>query len=290
MHLLLNNTGGVPARPFPVPESNRSGSPVSTFSLLLAGKLAGSSKGESEIENRHAHGDSDSGKEHSDPEALAADRTTVSSNPDQPQGSDSAKQVTDDGAPTLTAGEATLAGELGSHGGLAGLLFTAEAVGMGNGTTSGFAITDGVPADFSTRLAGDIAAGFSNRNGIQTLVLKLDSDHLGQVDVRMQAKDDHLTVRLLAADRESEAALRGNIKELSEAIQKRTGRFQHVEVRVELKGGEDPGREPREKDPEHSSGHNFQEGNSGDPDTRRDPENQNTREAETGPADGAQEG
>jgi flagellar hook-length control protein FliK len=169
-------------------------------------------------------------------------------------------------------------------------LFTAEATGMENGSTPGLAMTDGVSADFRARLAGDIAAGFSNRNGIQTLVLKLDSDNLGQVDVRMQAKADHLSVRLLAADRESEAALRGNIKELSEAIQKRTGRFQHVEVRVELKGGEDLGQESRDEDPDHSSGRNQQGEKSEDPEYRRDQENHNAAEVETGPADGAQEG
>lgn len=283
MHLLLNNAGGIPANQFPANETNRGGSSVSTFSLLLAGKLAGPVKGDSDLEHGAERGQSSHEKGDSDSEALVTDRPDTINNPDPASGSRSGEQVSGGGMPSMT-------GESGSLGSLASLLFNTEATAMGIGAATDNVITDGVPVDFRSRLAGDIAAGFSNRNGIQTLVLKLDSDHLGQVDVRLQAKDDHLSVRLLAANRESEAALRGNIKELSEAIQKRTGRFQHVEVRVELKSGEDPGREPRDEDPEHSSGHHSHEQNNGDPDTQRDPEYQNATEFETGPDNRAQGG
>ena len=288
MHLLLDNAGGVSTRPFPANESNRGGASGSAFSQLLAGKLIGSSNDEYEIGNRTGQGDSASEKADSDSEVPAKDR--ADNNPDPTQTTGSGKQVSDDGIPPMTAGDGIIAGELVGQGGLAGLLFTTQTTGMGNITTPGFGMSEGIPADFRSRLAGDIAAGFSNRNGVQTLVLKLDSDHLGQVDVRMQAKDDHLSVRILAADRESEAALRGNIKELSEAILKRTGRFQHVEVRVELKGGEDQGRQAGEEDPEHNSGRNDHGGKSGDPETKRDPANQDAEEVETGPDNRAQGG
>ncbi len=288
MHLLLNSAGGIPASQFPAPETPRGGSAVSTFSLLLAGKLAGPVKGEAEIERSPAQSDSQETTSDSDTEALDTDRSTATSKPEQDLRS--ANQVSDSGTPATHPGTGDLAGEAGPLSGLTGLLFTAETTGVGNGTNQGIAFPDGVPADFRARLAGDIAAGFSNRNGVQTLVLKLDSDHLGQVDVRLQAKGDHLSVRLLAADREAEAALRGNIKELSESIQKRTGRFQHVEVKVELKGGEDLGRETREEDPDHSSGRHAHHGNSGDPDTPGDTENQNAAEVATGPENREQGG
>ena len=282
MHLLLNSEGGIPASQFPAQELHRGGAAVSTFSLLLAGKLAGPAKGESEIEHSPDKADSPEARADSDPEALVKDRSTATGKTEQAQGNNSAQQVSDDGTLSSSYGDGALAGGFGSLGGLAGLLFTAETTGVGNGSAHGFAIQDGVPADFRARLAGDIAAGFSSRNGVQTLVLKLDSDHLGQVDIRLQAKADHLSVRLLAADREAESALRGNIKELSEAIQKRTGRFQHVEVKVELKGGEDLGHEAREKDPDHSSGRHAHNGSSGDSDTPGDTENQNAAEVATG--------
>ncbi len=282
MHLLLNSEGGIPAGQFPAHEPPRGGTAVSTFSLLLAGKLAGPAKGESEIEHSPDKDDSADAKANSDPEALVRSRSTTNSKPEQAQSSNSAQQVSDDGTLGSSYGDGALAGGFGPLAGLAGLLFTAETTGVGTGTTQGFAIHGGVPADFRARLAGDIAAGFSSRNGVQTLVLKLDSDHLGQVDVRLQAKADHLSVRLLASDREAESALRGNIKELSEAIQKRTGRFQHVEVKVELKSGEDLGQETSEEDPDHSSGRHAHNENRDDPGTPGDTENPNAAEVATG--------
>ncbi|MCK9997088.1 MAG: flagellar hook-length control protein FliK [Candidatus Krumholzibacteria bacterium] len=256
---------------------------MSTFSLLLAGKLAVPGEAESEVPKGSAQSGSPGKVNDTEPENSITGRSEVQGNHDHDQGSSSGKPVQDGGTPPIADGEGTLAGSLGSLGLLTGLLQGADPMGITNGTAPHFDMTEGLPADFRARLAGDIAAGFSNRNGIQNLVLKLDSDHLGQVDVRLQAKGDHLSVRLMAADRESEAALRGNIKELSEAIQKRTGRFQHIEVRVDLKDNQETGKEPAEEEGSHSSKRDSQEDNREDSGPRGEPENPNTAEFEPEP-------
>ncbi len=220
----------------------------------------------------------------------ASDRSEINGNHDQAQGSSSGKQVQDDGIPPGPDADVPLPGGFGSLGVLTGLLQSTDPTGMGNGAIPDSGLSDGFPTDFRARLAGDIAAGFSNRNGIQTLVLKLDSEHLGQVDVKLQAKADHLTVRLLAANRDSEAALRGNIKELSEAIQKRTGRFQQVEVRVELKGNEETGQKSAEGDPGHSPDRDSGENGRESQDSGREQDNPNTEKLETEPGNWAEGG
>ncbi len=290
MHLLLNSKAGLSVGQFPSQVSNRGGSPVSTFSLLLAGQLAGTEKDQAVFEHGSDQNDSLGQKGDSELEASVPGRSEVNGNQDQAQDSSSHKQVQDSGVPSTSDGEGTLAGGLESLGVLTGLFQTPGPTGMAAGSIPDFGMANGLPAEFQARLAGDIAAGFSNRNGIQTLVLKLDSDHLGQVDVRLQAKGDHLSVRLLAANRESEAALRGNIKELSEAIQKRTGRFQQVEVRVDLKSSEESGQEPTDEEPGHSSKRDSRGDNSEGSDTRREADNQKPTEFEMAPDDRVQGG
>jgi|GEM_PF-5120834 len=86
-----------------------------------------------------------------------------------------------------------------------------------------------------TGLANQIAARYESHGGVQTVTLRLDPAHLGKVEVTMQAKGDHLSVRLTAGNKEAETALRNNLKELSEAIQNRTGRFSQVDIRVDVK-------------------------------------------------------
>jgi flagellar hook-length control protein FliK len=128
--------------------------------------------------------------------------------------------------------------------------------------------TEGIPVEIRSQLAGDIAARFSDTNGTQTLTMKLEPGNLGQVEARLEARGNHLTVRFAAADRETEAALKGSVKDLSEAIQEKTGRFQTVEVRVDLKMANDQGKEPgtdaRQSNKGEQEGKPRQEPESGD--------------------------
>lgn len=120
---------------------------------------------------------------------------------------------------------------------------------------------DGLPAQLKTRLAADIAAQLTNRGGRQTLTMKLNPEHLGKLDIQFQAKDNHLSVRLVAANPEAETALKENLKELTETIQKQSGRFQQVEVRVDVKTSEDPTDRARDEKPGQSP-HDENQGSS----------------------------
>ena len=142
-----------------------------------------------------------------------------------------------------------------------------------------------VPVTVGSRLGTEIAAQFSDRNGTQTLTMKLDPENLGQVEVRLQAKGDHLSVRLTAGSREAEAALKGSLKELTEALHQRTGRYHQVEIQVDLKPDRDPARGPLAQDAAHPEERHPQEqppkdrrrrdqGGQEAPDTASDPRTQ----------------
>lgn len=151
-----------------------------------------------------------------------------------------------------------------------------------------------VPVEVRARLAADIAAGFTERGGVQTLSLKLEPGHLGKVEVRLQATGDHLSVKITAASKESEAALRENIRDLGDAIQEKTGRFQTVDVRVNLKSEGDSGRrdaadETSGQSGEKSSGEDA-EPNEQDQENRDRKDDSGFMNAETEPVGRAQEG
>jgi flagellar hook-length control protein FliK len=186
------------------------------------------------------------------------------------QGTYSATEESGDGKeqPALTAGQAGATEGEGGSGTLAGTgLAESLAVWSGldfgdlsqvNADPAGRMIPgpvwqNGLPVELKTRLAADIAAHFTNRGGRQTLTIKLDPEHLGKLDIQLQAKEGHLSVRLLAANPESETALKENLRELAESIQKQSGRFQQVEVRVELKPNGESADRSRDEKPDQSS-------------------------------------
>ena len=145
---------------------------------------------------------------------------------------------------------------------LPGFLATVGPLGNLNFGGPNVAGLDIVPADVRARLAGDIAANFTVRQGTQTLTLQLNPDHLGKVDVRLQAQGDRLSVRLVAANREAEAALRENIKDLTDSIRDKTGKYQQVDVRVELKSQNDQGSGNLGRDKPQDGSRDQEHGNS----------------------------
>lgn len=158
------------------------------------------------------------------------------------------------------------------------LVTTADQAGT-VATLPGSSGTAEMPVTIQSRLAGAIAARFSDQNGVQNLSLKIDPGNLGRVEVHLQAKGDHLSVQITAGNREAETALRENLRDLTDAIQEKTGRFQNVEVKVDLKSGDRPdqqdadkdGRQPGDKEqPGH--GQEFQD----NPDTEQGSSGENT--------------
>jgi flagellar hook-length control protein FliK len=121
-----------------------------------------------------------------------------------------------------------------------------------------------------SRLAGEIAARFSDQNGVQNLSLKLNPDHLGKVEVTLIAKGGQLSVQITAGNRDAEAALRENLRDLTDAIQHKNGRFQQVEVKVDLKSEDGSDQREADKQDRQSSGRN-REGNGREDQTNHDP-------------------
>ena len=281
MTLFLNTTGSAAGgadlltKESHLPDAPQGTLPESPFSRLLAGKLAEPQENQGQIERTSARDEAQDDPGKPDSEAAVGSTATQDAN----------------GTPGQAPGiDGTIAATFESWVGLANLFQVMEPVVPGMGTIPDSSMSLGIPAEFQSSLAEEIAANFSDRNGLQTITLKIDADRLGQVDVRLQAKADHLTVRLLADNLESEAALRGNIKELSEAIQKRIGRFQHVEVRVDLKGSEDPGHENGEDDPRHSPERDPRDDSRQDPGTEGGRDDPTPTEMETEPENRVQGG
>lgn len=92
-------------------------------------------------------------------------------------------------------------------------------------------------ASIRSQVAEQVARGLQAGKGEEKLTIRLNPEELGQVDVDLRAVNDRLTVTLRAGTPEAEQALRSGARELTDSIIERSGRFQHVEVRVESRDG-----------------------------------------------------
>ena len=93
-----------------------------------------------------------------------------------------------------------------------------------------------------------VASRISNVMVQEKLVINLNPESLGQVEVTFEPQGDRLMVLIVASDRMAEAALRDEIKELTERITERSGRFNQVEIKVEIKDGAEARQEGKEND------------------------------------------
>lgn len=169
-----------------------------------------------------------------------------------------------------------LDGTVISWGGFASLIQLGQPMGMAGTTMAGLSPPVEMSTNMVAHLAADIANAYTEKNGVQTLTMNLEPDHLGRVEVRLQARGDQLSVRLVAASPEAESAMRENLKDLTEAIQTRTGRYQQVEVRVELKESQEQDPDPSDEDPRDSQGQDSKQdqepGTDSDNETDRNPD------------------
>jgi flagellar hook-length control protein FliK len=183
-----------------------------------------------------------------------------------------------------------LVGALSAWVGFAGLYQLGEPVGLAGPTVVGMLAGDGLPPATVVGLAADIAAGYAEKNGVQTLTVNLEPEHLGRVEVRLLATGDHLSVRLIAANPEAATAMRDNLKDLTEAILTRTGRFQHLDVRVELRESHDPDPDPGEKERPGFQGQDSPTEQGANPETENDSSANPDNQVDTEPGQRAQEG
>jgi len=252
----------------------------SSFSQLLNGELALAQSGRSVAQDKH--------QENAESDPSPRYQTTVTNDVSQGVATTSSESESIVKPEILDA--RSLSGAFSSWGGLPTMFLMGDPLGLANTAMDGMARPGGLPPEVVTSLAADIASGYSVKNGVQTLTVNLEPEHLGRVEIRLLAKGDHLSVRLMAANPEAESALRENIKDLAEAIQVRTGRYQQMEVRVELRESHDPDQDSKEKEnPDFA--HQDSSGKHGsDPETGKEPPDNQPNQVATEPDPWAQEG
>ncbi len=86
-----------------------------------------------------------------------------------------------------------------------------------------------VVSQFASRLT-DITGG-------EQVTIKLNPESLGQIELNFESREDRLSVVITASSTEADAAVRENLKDLTDRIVERSARFSHVDVRVEVRDG-----------------------------------------------------
>lgn len=224
------------------------------FSRILARQVGHNGNIRSGSEDRYpeeAKGTSDSRGQDS---ARADDSSPAEPARDAARKTPSAEGKSEGGQPGGNPQEAGMAGGQTWAGGILATLPGSNLGTLPVPGLNGAAAETVTTVDLSSRLAGRIAARYSDQGGVQTLTLRLDPAHLGKVDVTMVAKGDHLTIRLEAGNPEAETALRENLKDLSDAIGAKTGRFNLIEVKVQVKAESGAGGQNENENSEERQG------------------------------------
>jgi len=114
-------------------------------------------------------------------------------------------------------------------------------------------------ASIRAQLLAEVAAQSAGATGHERIVLQLEPEHLGKVQVQLKASGSRLEIVVQAQNPESEQALAEGAQELVEAIIGRgEGRWQQVDVRFERSPGE---REQRQSRDDTRSGGEQRRGN-----------------------------
>jgi flagellar hook-length control protein FliK len=102
-------------------------------------------------------------------------------------------------------------------------------------------------ASIRAQLLAEVAAQSVGATGHEKIVLHLEPDHLGKVQIQLQANGSRLEIIVQAQNPEAEKALADGAQELMEAIVGRgEGRWQQVEVRFERSSSERDQRQQRD--------------------------------------------
>lgn len=89
------------------------------------------------------------------------------------------------------------------------------------------------------QVARGVGDQFGAAAGGEKLTIRLNPESLGQIDLRFESSKDRLTVVISAGTPEAEAALRENLKDLTDRIIDRSSRYSHVEIRIDTREGAD---------------------------------------------------
>ena len=101
------------------------------------------------------------------------------------------------------------------------------------------------PTQIRSQVVRHLASGLTPGSGSEKVSVQLNPEALGRVDVEFTARGDHLSVVITAHSGEAEHALREGVRELSDAIMDKAARFQSVDVKVDVRDGQDQKQESR---------------------------------------------
>jgi flagellar hook-length control protein FliK len=105
-----------------------------------------------------------------------------------------------------------------------------------------------VPTASEESVPAEVAAQSVGATGHERVVLQLEPEHLGKVQIQLQANGARLEILVQAQTPEAERALKEGVQELMEAIVGRgEGRWQQVDVRFERPTSEREQRQAREE-------------------------------------------
>lgn len=146
--------------------------------------------------------------------------------------------------------------------------FTVPAeIKMNIGTTSTQATPevnhDSNTANIRRQVVQHLASRMEGPLGGEKITLYLNPEKLGQVEVQITAKNDTLTVVLTAGEGQVEKAIQDSVKDLTESLLARGGRFQQVDVKVESKGTQNDREQSRQEENKDKESKNQQDSHKG---------------------------
>ena len=101
------------------------------------------------------------------------------------------------------------------------------------------------PTQVRSQVVRHLATGLTPGSGSEKVNIQLNPEALGQVDVEFTAHGDRLSVVITASSGEAEQALREGVRELTDAIMDKAARFQSVDVKVDVRDGQEQKQESR---------------------------------------------
>jgi len=140
------------------------------------------------------------------------------------------------------------------------------------------AIGNAVARDIRAQVVRHVTNHVRDITGQEKVVIKLNPESLGQIELNFESREDRLSVVISASSPEAEVALRENLKDLTDRIVERSARFSHVDVRVEVKEGADS-RSDNKQD-QKQDGRQDQRRENGEQDRDQNPDQQHGRQAQ----------
>jgi len=104
------------------------------------------------------------------------------------------------------------------------------------------------PRQVRAQVISQVGFRVPNVTGQERLTVNLNPESLGQVEVTFEPKGDRLLVSIVASNAAAAVALQDDVQDLTDRIAERSGRFNQVEIKIEVKDGADARSDNKEND------------------------------------------